>query len=151
MRKRLHCVIGWVRSKTGAIWRMLAPHVEPSVVRGAVADIVRTRRELVLENALLRQQVIILRRKCPHPRLGRLDRLRFLLYAVVLPGWRRALAIVQPETLQRWHRDGFRTFWRRRSRAGNAERRMPAETVALIRKMATKNRLWGAEESAVSS
>jgi putative transposase len=109
------------------------------------ANIVRSRRELVLENALLRHQIVILRRKSPHPRLTTFDRLRLLVAAAVLPNWRRALAIVQPETLLRWHREAFRLFWRRRSRAGGVERRVADETITLIREMATKNRLWGAE------
>jgi hypothetical protein len=96
MRELLHDVAGWVRSKAGAIWRAMAPHAAPSVARGAVADAIRCRRELVLENAMLRQQIIVLRRKRPHLRLTRLDRLRLLVGAAVLPGWRRALAIVQP-------------------------------------------------------
>jgi putative transposase len=101
--------------------------------------------ELVIENALLRQQVVILRRKSPRPRFTAFDRLRFLLAAAVLPTWRRALAIVQPETVLRWHREGFRIFWRRRSEPGSVERRVTAETISLIRQMATKNRLWEAE------
>ena len=94
---------------------------------------------------MLRHQIVILRRKFPHPRITMFDRLRFLIAAAVLPTWRRALAIVQPETLLRWHREGFRLLWRRRSRAGSVERRVAHETVTLIRQMATKNRLWGAE------
>jgi putative transposase len=62
-----------------------------------------------------------------------------------VPTWRRALAIVQPETVLRWHRAGFRLFWRRRSRPGRVERRVAADAIGLIREMATKNRLWGAE------
>src|SRR6266705_6215925 len=95
-------------------------------------------------NVLLRQQISVLRRKSPRPRLTRSDRIRLLVAAAVLPRWRRALAIVQPETLLGWHREGFRLFWRRRSRTINRQR-MARETVTLIREMATENRLWGAE------
>jgi len=91
---------------------------------------------------MLRHQIVILRRKSPHPKLTTLDRIRLLVAAAVLPTWRRALAIVQPETLLRWHREGFRLFWRRRSRPGRVERRTTVETITLIREMATKNRLW---------
>ncbi|HZK73289.1 MAG TPA: hypothetical protein VFD88_04740, partial [Clostridia bacterium] len=97
-------------------------HDGPSGARGVAADIVRSRRVLVIENAMLRHQVVILRRKSPHPRLTTFDRLRFLLAAAVLPTWRRALTIVQPETVLRWHREGFRMFWRRRSQPGSVER-----------------------------
>jgi hypothetical protein len=109
------------------------------------ADIVRSRRELVIENAMLRHQVVILRRKYPHSRLTTFDRLRFLVAAAVLPTWRRVLAIVQPQTVLRWHRQGFRVFWRRRSQPGGVERWVRAETISVIRDMVTKNRLWGAE------
>jgi hypothetical protein len=145
MRKLLHDVAGWVRSKEAATWRALGPDAEPGVARGAVADVVRSRGELVLENAMLRQQIIVLRRKCSRPRLTRLDRLGLPVGAAMLPGWRRALAIVQPETLLGWHREGFRTFWRARSRAGKVERRLAIETITLIGEMAGNNRLWGAE------
>ncbi len=106
---------------------------------------VRCRRELVIENAMLRHQIVILQRKSPHPRLRAFDRFPLLAAAAVLPTWRRALAIVQPETVLRWHRQAFRMFWRWRSRPGNAEQRVAAETITFIRDMATKNRLWGAE------
>ena len=82
---------------------------------------------------MLRHQVVILRRKSPHPRLTTFDRFHFLLAAAVLPTWRRALAIVQPETVLRWHREGFRMFWRRRSQPGSVNRRVTAETISLVR------------------
>jgi len=83
------------------LWNALTPADQARVAAGAVVDVVRSRRELVLENAMLRQQIIVLRRKSPRPRLTTLDRLRLLVAAAVLPTWRRAMAIVQPETLLR--------------------------------------------------
>ena len=94
---------------------------------------------------MLRHQIIILRRRSPHPKITRLDRIGLLLAAAVLPTWRRALAIVQPETLLRWHRDGFRSFWRRRSRGASHNARLEDETIKLIRDMVARNPLWGAE------
>jgi transposase InsO family protein len=143
--KVLRHIVGWVRSRAGVIWKAAAPHDGRGALRGVAADAVRSRKELVIENALLRHQIVILRRKSPRPRLTTVDRLWLLVAAAVLPTWRRALAIVQPETLLPWHREGFRMFWRRRSRPGRVERRVTAETISLIREMATKNRLWGAE------
>lgn len=143
--KLLRDIADWTRSMAGAIWRIVAPHAGSGVAGGAAADLARSRGELVLENAMVRQQIMILRRQSPHPKLTTLDRLRLLVAAAVLPTWRRALAIVQPETILRWHRLGFRMFWRHRSGSGNLERRVPAETIRLIREMANKNRLWGAE------
>jgi putative transposase len=59
--------------------------------------------------------------------------------------WKQALFIVQPETLLRWHRQGFKLFWKYKSRAASLKPRIAQETVALIQEMARDNRLWGAE------
>jgi transposase InsO family protein len=107
-------------------------------------DAVRSRRELVLENAVLRHQVNVLRRRCKRPRLDVVDRLKLLLGARWLPSWRRVIVLVQPETVLRWHRAGFRRFWRRRSRSHTTSP-LPRETIELIRDMAARGRLWGAE------
>ena len=75
------------------------------------------------------------------------DRVLLVLLASRVRAWRQALLIVQPETLLRWHRQGFRLFWRRKSRtaAPTAKPKVAPETIALIKEMATANRLWGAE------
>ena len=83
---------------------------------GMAVDVSRSRRDLIIENAVLRHQINILRRGKKRPRLGVTDRLKLLLGASLLPAWRQAIAIVQPDTLLRWHRAGFRLFWRLRSR-----------------------------------
>jgi hypothetical protein len=59
--------------------------------------------------------------------------------------WKQALFIVQPETLLRWHRQGFKLLWKYKSRAASPTPRISAENVALIKEMARDNRLWGAE------
>jgi len=112
---------------------------------GALADLTRSKAALVAENALLRQQLIVLRRQVARPRLTALDRFLLVVLASKARFWRSALHIVQPETLLCWHRLGFRLFWKARSRPATTARRVPAETVALIRAMARDNRLWGAE------
>ncbi len=117
----------------------------PAPTSGLLADLVRSRRELLLENALLRQQLLVLRRQTKRPRLTATDRGLLVLLASRLGTWASALIIVQPETVLRWHRQGFRLLWRRDSAAPTRTSRIPAETVALIRQMATENRLWGAE------
>jgi hypothetical protein len=66
-----------------------------------------------------------------------------MLSAATLAGWQRVVALVQPETILRWHRDGFRSLSGRKSRSSGADRRLAADTVALIRAMATDNRTWG--------
>jgi len=69
-----------------------------------------------------------------------------VLRASRLRAWRQALLIVQPETLLRWQRQGFRLLWRRRSRPRSTPQpKVAAETIALIRELTAANRLWGAE------
>jgi len=68
-----------------------------------------------------------------------------VLLARMVRTWKQVLFIVQPETLLRWHRQGFRLFWKYKSRAAVSKPKITAETVALIKEMARENRLWGAE------
>ena len=109
-----------------------------------VADAFRPRRALLTEIALLRHPLAVLQRSVARPRVARFDRIVLVALAAVTPAWRNVLRIVQPETLLRWHRAGFMALWRGRSRKHPASR-LAAETVALIRSMASANRLWGAE------
>ena len=97
------------------------------------------------ENALLRQQFIILKRQVKQPACTQKDRILLVLLARAVRKWKQTLFIVQPETLLRWHREAFRLFWGRKSKAHSHKPKIAAETIALIREMATENRLWGAE------
>jgi len=106
---------------------------------GTARDLTRNKSELILENALLRQQLIVLQRQGNRPSLTWRDRALFVLLASKLPSWRTALLIVQPDTLLRWHRDLFRRVWRRKSQ------RKGETVVTLIKDMAQANRTWGAE------
>src|SRR5690348_1411895 len=83
------------------------PAAAPLVV-GAVADLWRSKPELVAENALLRQQLIILQRSVKRPRYTATDRALLVLLTSRLRTWRQALLIVQPQTVLRWHRALFR-------------------------------------------
>jgi putative transposase len=129
--------------------RLLAATRPPLVplIAGTLADLPRTKAELLLENALLRQQMIILRRGIRRPRCTPTDRALLVVLASRLRTWRHALLIVQPDTVLRWHRQLFRGLWRRTSRARASAHRPPLalETIALIREMAASNRTWGAE------
>ena len=116
-----------------------------TLVTGALSDIGRSRADLISENALLRQQLIVLKRQVKRPQLTNGDRIRLVLLARCTQFWQRALLIVQPDTLLRWHRDLFRRYWRQKSRNKNREPRVAPETIALIRRVAEENRLWGAE------
>jgi putative transposase len=116
-----------------------------SLMVGTLTDLARSTSELMAENALLRQQLIILRRHVKRPTCTTTDRLLLVLLARAVRTWKHALLIVQPETLLRWHRLGFRLYWKYKSRAGSPQPKISEATVALIKDMARDNRLWGAE------
>jgi len=116
-----------------------------SLLLGSIADLARGKSELLVENALLRQQLIILRRQVKRPTCRKTDRFLLLLLARMLRTWKQALFIAQPDTLLRWHRELFRLFWKRKSKADSRQPKLSPETIALIKEMASKNRLWGAE------
>ena len=107
------------------------------------ADLVRRRVDLVAENALLRQQLIVAERKLAgRVRWTPWQRFMIVLTARVAPAWRDAILLIQPATILRWHRAGFRAFWRRRSRRPG---RPLTPRATLIREMAAHNPRWGAE------
>ena len=112
---------------------------------GSISDVTRSRAALIAENALLRQQLIILRRQIKRPQLTRADRVCLVLLARCTQFWQQALHIVQPDTVLRWHRDLFRRYWRRKSRNKKRKPRIAPDTIALIKQMAKENPLWGAE------
>lgn len=109
-------------------------------MRRGLRDLVHTKPQLIAENALLRQQLIVLNRSVKRPRLTNTDRSRLILLASRVPVWKDALLIIQPDTLLRWHRQGFRLFWRRKSRAPSRAPRIPATTITLIQEMTVTNR-----------
>jgi len=117
---------------------------------GAAGDLARTRSELIAENALLRQQLIVLRRNIERPRLHRDDRVLLLALAGQTHRWRDALHVVSPETLLRWHRDIFKLLWSRKSRARAQPKRRAPEMVTLMQAMAKDNGLWARSASEAS-
>ena len=110
-----------------------------------MGDLTRSRAELIAENLFLRHQLSILHRQVKRPQLTKGDCLGLLFWASRLRHWKQALLIVKPETLLRWHREGFRLFWKWKSRSGRARLGLPQATIDLIRQMARENPLWGAE------
>ncbi|MDZ7933406.1 MAG: helix-turn-helix domain-containing protein, partial [Emticicia sp.] len=98
--------------------------------------------DLVVENALLRQQLIVLNRQIKRPQLTNSDRFRLVFLSHFTKFWKQALHIVQPDTLLRWHRELFQFYWRQKSQG---KPKISPETIALIQKMAKENQLWGAE------
>jgi len=95
-------------------------------------------------NVALRHQLEVLQRNAKRPRLGPSDRALWAVLSRILPDWRRHLTIVQPDTVIRWHRAGWRLYWRWRSDPGRGRPTVPAEARALIRRMSLENPLWGA-------
>jgi len=110
-----------------------------------LASLFKIRRELVLENLALRQQLSIYKRCHPRPGLQPTDRLFWIWLAKIWTEWRSALLIVKPETVINWHRKGFKLFWRKLSRQNVVGRpSVSSEMIALIKQMAQANPLWGA-------
>ena len=105
----------------------------------------KSKSRLEAENAALRHQLIVLRRKVPgRVMLTNNDRWFLIQLYRWFPSILRVLKIVQPETLVRWHRAGFRCYWRWKSRFQGGRPRIEAELRALIRQMSLENPLWGA-------
>jgi transposase InsO family protein len=122
--------------------RCLQPTIiDPTL--GAVMDVTRSKSDLIVENAFLRQQLVILRRPAKRPTLTPVDRGLLVILARRLKPWRNALLIVKPDTLLSWNRQGFRLFWRHKSKTKHCSPRVAHEVIALVHSMALDNRLWG--------
>jgi hypothetical protein len=114
-----------------------------SLISGVLSDLTRSRSGLIVENALLRQQLIVLHRQVKQPQLALSDRFLFVLLARFTRFWKQTLHIIQPDTLLRWHRDLFRFYWRLKAKRKQNKPKISPETIDLIRTMAKENRLWG--------
>jgi hypothetical protein len=101
-----------------------------------------SRHDLGLEILALRQQLAVLKRRRPRPRLNRMDRLFWMTLRRWWPRWADALIVVQPETVVGWHRAGFRLYWRLRSRGGG--RRIEGDAFEVIKRMPHENPSWDA-------
>lgn len=99
---------------------------------------------LVTENLALRQQLLVLHRSSNRPRLGHRDRLFWMALSQLWRNWRSILVIVKPETVIKWHRQGFKYYWRWKSKSGHVGRpRIDQEIRGLIRRMSFENPTWG--------
>ena len=107
----------------------------------------RPRGDLVLENLLLRHQLAVLTRPTRRRRVRfrRLDKLLWVLVRRLRRDWRRHLVVVTPDTVVRWHRAGWRLYWRWRSRSPGGRPRLSPEIRELIARMSQENPLWGSE------
>jgi hypothetical protein len=105
----------------------------------------KTRARLEAEIIVLRHQLNILRRPVPkRPKLTSLDRLLFVWLYRWFPDILAAVTVVRPETVVRWHRDGFRLYWRWKSGCRGGRPRVPTDIRQLIKEMSLANPLWGA-------
>jgi hypothetical protein len=110
-----------------------------------VASLFKSRSRLEAENAALRHQLIVLQRKVrSRVDFTDSDRLFFIQLYRWFPAVLNAISIIRPETLVRWHRAGFRRYWRWKSRSLGGRPQIDAELRALIRRMSVENVLWGA-------
>src|SRR6266540_2125983 len=131
-------ILLWLQERI-KLWTKPATSI---LIIGILSDLARNRTDLVVENALLRQQLIVLNRQVKRPQLTNSDRFCLVFLTRFTVFWKQALHIVQPDTLLRWHRELFRFYWKRKSQG---KPKISAETIDLIRKMAVENCLWGAE------
>src|SRR5437879_9880585 len=113
---------------------------------GMLVRFFRGRPSLLLENLALRQQLVALKRRHPRPSLGLFDKLFWVIARWIWSAWKHSLILVTPETVVRWHRTGFRIYWRLVSRVRRpvGRRPTPKEVRDLIFRMVADNPTWGA-------
>ncbi len=113
------------------------------IIFGTARAAIRCRHDLATENLALRQQLAVMKYQCPRPRLTDTDRFFWVLLSRFWSDWHASLHIVKPETVVRWHRQGFRYYWRWKSRHRGRPKADP-EIRVLIHRMCRANPLWGA-------
>lgn len=116
-----------------------------------VRALAAARTRLALENLALRQQLAVFQRSVERPKLNDGDRMFWTMACEYLENWKEHLVIVKPDTVIRWHRHGFRYFWRWKSRSKPGRPKPGVEIIALIRRMSTENPSGAPHASATSS
>jgi putative transposase len=111
-----------------------------AILKAFLAD----RAALAAEKLALRHQQAVLQRSVKRPKLCRSDRIFWSWLSRIWTGWRSALLIVQPDTVTRWHRQGFRLYWRWKSRKKQRRPKVDWAIRDLIRRMCRENPTWGA-------
>jgi len=99
--------------------------------------------QIRLENVFLRKQLEIVTRTFTKLRMRPSDRFFITILTDVYDSWKDALLIVKPETVIRWHKEGFRSYWRWKSIRTGGRPKIPQAQINLIKQMANKNPLWG--------
>jgi hypothetical protein len=117
-----------------------------SLCFGTVVRLFRARRSLLIENLALRQQLAAIKRRHPRSQLGRPDKLFWVVIRQFWSQWKKALIVVTPETVVRWHQAGFRLYWRLISKVKKpmGRRQTPKQVRQLIFRMVAENTTWGA-------
>jgi hypothetical protein len=116
-----------------------------SVIIFILRAVFRGRAAIAAENLALRQQLAVLQVSVKRPRLRKRDRVIWVWLSRLWADWRSCLMIVKPDTVVRWHRQGFRLYWRWKSRKRKPGRpKIDAEIRDLIRRMSRENATWGA-------
>jgi hypothetical protein len=114
-------------------------------VLAVLASPFKSKSRLEAENAVLRHQLIVLQRKVRgRAHLTNDDRWFFVQMYRWFPSILKVVTIIEPETLARWHRAGFRRYWRWKSRSRGGRPQIDVELRTLIRRMSIENLLWGA-------
>ena len=115
------------------------------LIANFVHSLLRSQRQLVFENLALRQQVVMLRKSVKKPRPSVADKLFWILFSRYVDGWRKILYSLHPDTVVRWHHEGFRRYWNWKSRRRRVGRPpIDTEIRKLIRQMQSANVGWGA-------
>jgi len=118
-----------------------------TLLAGFLRSLFIHRETLILENLALRQQLATYKRTCKRPRLRRFDRAFWVGLSKLWRKWSTALVIVKPETVIRWHRQGFKLYWRWRSRPRRLGRpTIPREHIEFIMRMSCDNPSWGEDK-----
>jgi hypothetical protein len=114
----------------------------PNIIRIIIGVFLANRAALIADNLALRQQLAVVTDSARRPRLRQQDRIFWVWISRLWKNWRSCLVIAQPDTVVRWHRRGFRLYWRWKSKNRGRPRINPAVR-ALIQRMSQDNSLWG--------
>lgn len=106
--------------------------------------IFKSRQGLIIENLALRQQLAVQQSRIKRPKLDISDRLFWVWLSQLWPYWKSALIIVKPGTVTKWHRQGFRLYWRWKSQSKPGRPKVSKEIRNLIKRMSQENPIWGA-------
>ena len=118
----------------------------PRLLAGGIFHLFRSRRSLLVESLALRQQLAVLKRTHPRPRITLFDKFLWVLAQKFWSRWKEVLIVVSPDTVVRWHRFGFGLYWRAISKTRRVvgRRRISKEVRDLIFRMVAENPTWGA-------